>query len=152
LISNFEDGTMATAFGLGWNPSTGRLMGGHKPEARIAVVDGGADGSEKALQISGEITPGVFGWSGAMFFPGTAPMEPVNLSGKNSITFWTRGDGKTYQVMLWAKSKGALPRMKSFTAGPEWKRRSPFPISAQMVTISRQLCSRPWPYPGAFNS
>jgi hypothetical protein len=64
----------------------------------------------------------VFGWGGAMFFPGSAPMEPVSLSGKNSITFWTKGVGKTYQVMLWAKSKGALPLMKSFTAGPEWTR------------------------------
>jgi len=128
LISDFEDGSMTTAFGLGWNPSTGRLMGGHKPEARIAVVDGGAEGSKKALEISGEITPGVFGWGGAMFFPGSAPMEPVNLSRKTSIAFWTKGDGKTYQVMIWAKSKGALPLMKSFTTSPEWTRVS-LPLS-----------------------
>ena len=145
LVSNFEDGTTATAFGLGWNPSTGRLMGGHKPEARIAVVDGGAEGSKKALEISGEITPGVFGWGGAMFFPGSAPMEAVNLSGKSSITFWTRGDGKTYQVMIWAKSRGALPLMKSFISRPVRNGRVcrfRFPISAPTVMISRPLCSR----------
>jgi imidazolonepropionase-like amidohydrolase len=122
LISDFEDGTTATAFGLAWSASTGRLLGGHKPEAQIAVVSGGAEGSKKALEITGEITPGVFGWAGAMFFPGSAPMAPVNLSSKSAITFWARGDGKAYQVMLWAKSKGALPLMKSFTAGPEWER------------------------------
>ncbi len=122
LISDFEDGTASAAFGLGWNPSVGRLLGGHKPEAQIAVVDGGAEGSKKALEITGEITPGVFGWAGAMFFPGRAPMAPANLSGKGAISFWTKGDGKTYQVMLWAKSKGAMPLMKGFTAGPEWTR------------------------------
>jgi len=120
LISDFEDGTTGAAFGLEWSPSTGRLMGGHKPEARIAVVDGGAEGSKKSLEITGEITPGVFGWGGAMFFPGSSPMEPVNLSDKSAISFWTKGDGKTYQVMVWAKSKGALPLTKGFTAGEEW--------------------------------
>jgi imidazolonepropionase-like amidohydrolase len=122
LVSDFEDGTAATKFGIGWAASTGRLLGGHSPEAKIEVVDGGSGGSGKALQITGEITPGVFGWAGAMFFPGSAPMVPVNLSNKNAISFWTKGDGRTYQVMLWAKSAGALPMTKSFTAGPEWKR------------------------------
>jgi imidazolonepropionase-like amidohydrolase len=128
LISDFEDGTPAAAFGLGWNPSAGRLLGGHSPEARIAVVDGGAKGSKKALEISGEMMPGIFGWAGAMFFPGSAPMAPMNLSNKSAISFWTKGDGRTYQVMLWAKSKGALPLTKSFTAGSEWTRFS-LPLS-----------------------
>ena len=92
------------------------------PDARINVVDGGASDSRKSLQISGEITPGVFGWAGAMFFPGPAPMVPVNLSGKRAISFWTRGDGRTYQVMLFAKSQGAMPKAESFTAGPDWTR------------------------------
>ena len=77
-------------------------------------------GQQEGSEITGEITPGVFGWAGAMFFPGSAPMAPVNLSSKSAISFWTKGDGKTYQVMFWAKSKGALPLLKSFTAGPEW--------------------------------
>ena len=63
-----------------------------------------------------------------MFFPGSAPMAPVNLSSKSSISFWTKGDGRTYQVMLGAKSKGALPLTKSFIAGPEWTKVT-FPFS-----------------------
>ena len=42
--------------------------------------------------------------------------------GWTAFSFWTKGDGRTYQVLLWAKSQGALPLAKSFTAGPEWKR------------------------------
>ena len=121
LISDFEDGIPATTFGLGWRASAGSLLGGHRPEAQIAVVDGGANNSRKSLQITGEITPGVFGWAGAMFFPGTAPMAPVNLSSKKAISFWTKGDGRTYQVMLFTKSKGVVPSVKGFAAGPEWQ-------------------------------
>jgi len=56
LISDFEGGTRSSTFGVGWNSSTGRLLGGHSPEAQIAVVDCGAQGSKKALEIKGEIT------------------------------------------------------------------------------------------------
>ncbi|HTT24326.1 MAG TPA: amidohydrolase family protein [Candidatus Sulfotelmatobacter sp.] len=121
LISDFEKGTAAASFGFGWMASAGSLLGGHKPEAHIRVIDGGANHSLKALQITGEITPGVFGWAGAMFFPGSHPMAPVNLSGKSAISFWTKGDGRTYQLMLLSKSKGPMPLTKAFAAGSEWE-------------------------------
>jgi imidazolonepropionase-like amidohydrolase len=128
LISDFEDGTPATTFGLGWQPSVGRVLGGHQPDVQITVVDGGAQGSNKALQISGDITEGVFGWAGAMFIPGTVinpgaaygAMAPVNLSSKKAVSFWTRGDGRTYQLMLLTKRTGTMPVPRSFTAGPDW--------------------------------
>lgn len=121
LISDFESGTPTASFGLGWVPSAGSLLGGHKPEAQISVIDGGANNSVKALQIYGEVSPGVFGWAGAMFFPGSRPMAAVNLSGKSAVSFWTKGDGRTYQLMLLSKSKGPMPLTKSFSAGSEWK-------------------------------
>jgi imidazolonepropionase-like amidohydrolase len=122
LISDFEDGTTAAKFGAGWQVSTDQMMGG-KSIAQMSVVDGGAESSKKALQITGEVIPGASAlWAGAMFFPGPAPMTPVNLSSKKAISFWTKGDGKTYQLMLFAKSKGFIPASKSFTAGPEWKK------------------------------
>ena len=121
LVSDFEDGTATARFGLGWKASAGRMLGGRQPRAQIDVVDGGAEGSRKALRVTGEIAEGVFGWAGALFFPGAAPMAPVNLSAKTAISFWTRGDGRTYEVLLNAKSKGLLPAARSFVAGPEWR-------------------------------
>jgi imidazolonepropionase-like amidohydrolase len=120
LVSDFEDGTLRARFGLCWSASAGRLLGGRKPDAHVSVVDGGASHSGKALQITGAIDEGVFGWAGAAFLPGPAPMAPVNLSSKKAISFWTRGDGKAYQVMLLAKSRGSMPLVKGFTAGPDW--------------------------------
>ncbi len=120
-ISDFEDGAATTKFGQSWQASTDQMMGG-KSTAEIKVVDGGAEGSKKALQITGDIVTGGVSWAGAMFFPGSTPMAPVNLSVKKAITFWTKGDGRNYQLMLFAKSKGFIPVTKEFTAGPEWKK------------------------------
>ena len=121
LVSNFDDGTMASTFGSGWKAAAGRLLGGRNPVAQISVVDGGAEGSRNALQITGEIAPGVFGWAGAMFFPGPAPMAPVNLSDAKAISFWAKGDGRPYQLMLFSRRKGTMPASKSFVAGPTWE-------------------------------
>jgi imidazolonepropionase-like amidohydrolase len=119
-ISDFENGTTTSTFGLGWRASAGQLLGGHKPEAKIAVVDSGAAGSTKALEITGEIPAREFGWSGAMFFPGATPMAPVNLSSWKSIRFWCRGDGRRYQVLMYSRRKGVMPAAQSVVAGPAW--------------------------------
>jgi hypothetical protein len=48
-------------------------------------------------------------------------MAPVNLSGKSAVSFWTKGDGRTYQVMLFTKGEGAMPLTQSFVAALEWR-------------------------------
>jgi hypothetical protein len=121
LISDFDDGTTKSSFGSGWQVSTDSIRGGTS-KGEMHVVDGGAENSKSALQIEGEIAPGANSWSGAMFFPGSQPMIPVNLSSKKAITFWTRGDGRTYSLMVFAQANGYIPAMKTFIAGPEWKK------------------------------
>ena len=59
-----------------------------------------------------------------MFTPGSAPMEPVNLSGKKEITFWAKGDGDTYILVVLTASRSGqngMPAMTQFVAGKEWK-------------------------------
>ncbi len=120
LISDFDEGATPTAkFGFGWSVSTDSIRGGQST-AQMKVVPGGAEGSKGALQIDGTIMEGAVAWGGAMFFPGSAPMTPVNLSSKKVITFWARGDGHSYRVMVYSQSNGYIPQMQSFTAGPEW--------------------------------
>ena len=52
-------------------------------------------------------------------------MQPVNLSGKSSISFWAKGDGGSYTLVVLTESRsgqnGDLPAMTGFQAGPEWK-------------------------------
>ena len=51
-------------------------------------------------------------------------MQSVNLSNKKAISFWAKGDGKTYTLLvLTEQSDGSnsVPAMQTFIASPEWK-------------------------------
>jgi hypothetical protein len=129
VVSDFESGTTATTFGAGWSVTTDALANG-KSESAMKVVNGGANGSAKSLEITGTISPALpYAWGGAMFSPGQQMMTPVNLSSKKDVTFWARGDGKTYRVMIFTESKGYTPLMQDFVAGSDWKQYT-FPLSA----------------------
>jgi imidazolonepropionase-like amidohydrolase len=119
LVSDFEGG-QATASVGGWVQSTDKLAGGQSIAAN-AVVSGGAGGSQKALEISGEVKAGFpYPWAGMMFHPAKQPMAPADFSRHSGISFWTKGDGKTYQFLVFATRLGQMPAQKSFAAGPEW--------------------------------
>ncbi|HEV2385906.1 MAG TPA: amidohydrolase family protein [Candidatus Acidoferrales bacterium] len=121
LVSDFEAGTAATEFGAGWAVSTDSIFGG-KSTGEMRVVSGGAAGSKYSLLVTGEIVPGYpYPWAGAQFSPGPAPMAAADLSGHRSITFWARGDGQSYRVLLFAQSLGFIPAAQTFVAGMEWK-------------------------------
>ena len=76
-----------------------------------------------ALLIKGSINPPLpWAWAGAMFSPGPRVMAPADLSGKKSISFWTRGDGKAARLMLFSRSGGFAPAFVTFTPSDEWQR------------------------------
>jgi beta-glucosidase len=132
LVSNFDEGKVAANFGT-WIPA-GDSMNGGKSRATFAIAEPGADGTKGAMQITGEVIGGQtvqFAFAGALYSPGAAPMQPVNLSAKKGISFWAKGDGNTYTlVVLTEASNGnnSMPAMTTFDAGPEWKHYS-FPFS-----------------------
>jgi imidazolonepropionase-like amidohydrolase/ABC-type multidrug transport system permease subunit len=124
LVSDFDEGTPSAKFGSGWIKSSDSMMGG-KSVADFKIAEGGAENSKGSLEIDGDVLPGyAYPWAGAMFMPGAQPFAPANLSSKKTISFWAKGDGKTYRVMLFAASAGPIPAWQTFTAGSEWKRYS----------------------------
>ena len=79
-------------------------------------------------------------------------MAPANLSHKKAISFWTKGDGKSYRLMIFAQSRGFQPITQWFTAGPEW-RQVRFAISDFNGIDGRDIMAVIWaagPGPGAF--
>lgn len=119
MVSDFEDGTPSAELGA-WMPSPDGFAGGTST-GTVEVVEGGADGSRHALSVSGTITDAIpYAWYGAMWTPGAQPMTPADLSASQGFSFWTRGDGKPYRVMVFSESKGFQPLTRTFTAGPEW--------------------------------
>jgi hypothetical protein len=90
-------------------------MNGGTSTAELAVEAG-------ALVVRGETKAGFpFPWAGAIWFTGPQPMQAADFSGRTTLRFRTRGDGRPYTVMLFgAGAAGTVPPAVPFTAGPEW--------------------------------
>ena len=112
LVADFEDGLEAT-FGS-WDVTTDQMAGGSS-SASMAVRDG-------ALVVTGEIAPGVaFPWAGVIWMPGEQFMQLVDFSGREVLSFRTRGDGRQYSVMLISSAEPAgPPPTVTFVAPAEW--------------------------------
>ena len=129
LVSNFDDLKVTANYGS-WQPISDKIMGG-KSTAAMEPVQGGANASNGALKVTGEtVAGGPFTFAGVNFIPGASEQDPVNLSAKKTVSYWAKGDGQGYSVVLLSESNsGQMPVFQNFTAGPEWKNYS-FPISA----------------------
>jgi Complex I intermediate-associated protein 30 (CIA30)/Amidohydrolase family len=120
LVSDFEDGQLSARFGSGWHVTTDGDRGG-RSTAEIQVVPEGANGGRGSLLITGRVAGDIpLAWAGAIFFPGSAPREPANLSAKAGLTFWAKGDGKTYRVIFFAQGM-PLPAIVPFVASSQWR-------------------------------
>jgi beta-glucosidase len=131
MVSNFDEGKVSAAYGM-WIAAND-TMNGEKSNSKLDAIEPGAAGTKGAMQVSGELVPGgPFVFAGALFSPGAAPMRPVNLSKKSGISFWAKGDGQTYTLLVLTEARsgqsGEPPAMTSFTVGSEWKQYS-FPFS-----------------------
>lgn len=153
LISDFETGSPAVAFGAGWMVSDDARAGG-RSTGEMRVVAGGAAGTAKSLAIAGTISDALpYAWAGAMYSPGAQPMSPADLSATSGIRFWARGDGGTYRVMVFTQSKGFMPLERTFVAGTEWAEHT-IPFAAFDGIDGRDLMAVIFtggPRPGAFS-
>jgi len=119
LIDDFEEDAPRARFGAGWSISTDGMMGGESV-AEMKVVEGGADGSSGAMEISGITQSQQPAFAGVMFSPGDMMMAPSDLSANKSVSFWTKGPSKTLAVMLFTQKGGMQPAMQLFTTNEEW--------------------------------
>src|ERR1700732_3684149 len=140
LVSDFEQGSPKPQFGTGWMLSTDSIAGG-KSTGELKIVEGGANGGKHALDISGVIDGALpFAWAGVMFSPGAEPFGPVNLSSKKNISFFAKGDGQTYRVLVFTASGGRIPAQQTCAAGADWKKTS-IPFSAFHGTDGDDIAS-----------
>ena len=152
-IGDFEqEGTPQSRFGAGWSLSTDKMAGG-KSVAKMEIAPGGAEASKSYLLVTGEVIAGfAFPWSGVLFSPGPSMMAPANLSARKAIQFWAKGDGRTYEIMLFSKRLGYRPVTQTFVAGPEWKQFS-FPFASFSGADGSDIIGIAWaagPQTGAF--
>ncbi len=120
LISDFDGDTIGAAFGLGWGEQSDARFGG---DSRVMMtrVPGGALDSPGSLRIEGELGPGRNAAAGVTFWFGRERWRGVDLSALTGLSFWSRGDGRTYTLRMYAEGSGGDARSVSFVAGPEWQ-------------------------------
>jgi hypothetical protein len=124
MVSDFEDKAAATRFGASWIARSDTIFDGSSV-SKLKVIDGGANGSKYSLEISGDVHPGSqYPFAGATFAPSGSESQGADLSSAKAISFWAKGDGRTYQVLLFTIAGGRVPADVSFSAGSAWERQS----------------------------
>ena len=140
IVSDFDDGKITAKSGLGWSITTDSIMGGQST-ADMKVVADGAQGSKGALQITGKISgASQQAWAGVMYSPGAQPFAPADLSAKKTLSFWAKGDGRGYAVLVFTQTSGYRPAVQLFTPGPEWKEFR-FPLASFNGTDGKDITS-----------
>jgi len=96
VVANFEAG-LATPFGTDWR-AIDDAKGGGSSTATVAIVDGGANHSKKALRATGTVKVAnyPFPFAGAGLPLGKVENHvptPSDLSKHRGIRFWVKGDG-----------------------------------------------------------
>jgi ABC-2 type transport system permease protein len=124
LIAGFDAGSAQAPYGIGIQPGGDEFQGGSSTATQQLIV-GGANGSKGALQVSGEVRPGTqYPSAGAFFFPEGPPTQGLmDYSGRKTLSFHARGDGKRYTLLVLSGTPMRMPPlMINFTAGPEWQK------------------------------
>jgi hypothetical protein len=123
VLGAFDAGSTAAPFGVGWNASGDADRGGTS-RATQHLVEGGAQNSKGALEVSGTIGDSIqYATAGTWFLPaGVAKGASMDFSSKKTLSFFARGDGKSYKVFVISGAvENVAPGMYDFKAGPEWE-------------------------------
>jgi imidazolonepropionase-like amidohydrolase len=142
----------AWRFGAGWMPDTDSIFKGTS-KVRLRVVDGGPDHASSTMILACDVKPGIkYPFAGALYIPALSLRKsgPVDLSGSKDITFWSRGDGKTYSVAMFTKTEGARPVLRPFLSGKDWQKHtipiSEFHTDGHDITLLSIVATEPGKY------
>ncbi len=118
LIADFEQTATKTRFGLPLEVTTDQMMGGASV-ATLKTIPSGT--GNQALGIDTEILDGFpYPWAGVIFYPGSAPMSPVNLDGYETLQVSAKGTPGEYRLLVFIE--GAMqPLQHRFTVTEHWQ-------------------------------
>jgi beta-glucosidase len=123
VVSAFDEGKVTAKYGS-WMAFSDQ-MEGWKSTSAIAIAKPGAAGTKGALEITGEVVAGRPSlYAGVLYSPGATLLQTANLSNEKEISFWAKGDGGTYALIVSTESATGQAEdfpQKSFVAGPDWK-------------------------------
>ena len=122
-LAAFDGGAATAAYGIGWSAAGDDMRGGNS-HATQQLVAGGASGSKGALEVTGTVGDAIqYPFAGTMFFPEGPPMQGlIDYSGKKTLTFQARGDGRRYLLMVISGLEvEGIPLMYDFETTQQWQ-------------------------------
>jgi hypothetical protein len=127
VIAEFDDGSTRAAYGIGFTATDDKSRGGNSTVSQ-RLVEGGADHTRAALEVSGDVGTAIqYPFVGTSFLPNGQPQVDflkqgfMDYSTRHTLRFRARGDGKNYLVVIMGPQVDAIPGMYGFVAGPEWQ-------------------------------
>lgn len=127
LIADFDAGDAKASYGIGFTATDDKSRGGNSAVSQ-KIVDGGAEGSKGALEVTGQVGDAIqYPFVGTSFLPNGSPgtdfgkQGTMDYSGRHNLRFFARGDGQSYTVVIMGPQLDTIPAMYSFQAGPEWR-------------------------------
>jgi hypothetical protein len=120
-LADFDDGSDRAAYGHGLFASGDESQQG-RSTATQKVIDGGANGSKGALEVTGEVREGAqYPTAGTFLFArGEIMKSTLDISAKKTLSFQVRGDGKDYTLMIFTAAS-YIPLMQTVSTGAEWR-------------------------------
>jgi len=116
-ISDFDhDSDQPTAVVGGWGRITDALWGGSSTASQ-RIVDGGADGTGKSLEVAGTT---VANGDRTLAGPIYRPWGPVDLSAKRELVFRARGNAEEFRVIAFGANPSVGIAAYPFSVGAEW--------------------------------
>jgi ABC-2 type transport system permease protein len=126
LVADFDNGSDQASYGLGMHAFDDKGRGGNSTSSQ-KVVEGGAENSRAALEVSGVVGDGIqYPFVGTSFLPNGKPTPDfskqgfMDFSSKHTLRFFARGDGRDYTVAISGPVMDAIPAMYGFNAGADW--------------------------------
>ena len=109
----------AWRLGPGWLPWTDSIFKGNS-KVRLSAVGSGPNHAPTTLIVSGQVISGIeHPFAGVAYFPQLSyRMANEDISGSPRVSFWARGDGKRYKLMLF--NGDGTPSTKFFATTSDW--------------------------------
>jgi ABC-2 type transport system permease protein len=126
VIADFDKGSASASYGLGFDSRDDKDRGGDSSISQ-KVVAGGAQHSAGALEVTGEVGTALqYPYVGTSFVPNGTPGTEwskqgyMDYSRKHTLSFFARGDGQIYTVLVMGPAVDGIPPMYQFTTGADW--------------------------------
>jgi hypothetical protein len=127
VIAEFDGGNANATYGIGFTATDDKSRGGNSTVSQ-RLVDGGAEHTKAALEVSGDVGTAIqYPFVGTSFLPNGKPQVDflnqgyMDYSKRHTLRFDARGDGKNYMVVIMGPRVDAMPAMYGFVAGPDWQ-------------------------------